>query len=444
MNPQSCDTVVALGSVTGNGQTIFGKNSDRPADECQPLVLCQQMDHGAGSTLRCQFVALPQVSTTYRHVGSRPHWCWGYEHGFNAHQVVIGNEALFSKLPQSSEQKLIGMELVRLGLERSRSAAEAVDVMTGLISTYGQGRFDNEAGVRTYDNGFLVADPHEAYVIETAGHDWAVRHVDRTMGISNVYSIEGEWVRISSGARQAAVKQGWWLPGDERLNFADAYTADPRDEGSGAVRRARSCALLDRHAGDIDVRTIMSLLCDHAGEGQSGILFQTDLTAGPGICRHPKADGTGGCTAASLVADLCADGSRLPVYWCSLYSPCLSLFLPIFIQGDLPPSLSIGSATITDDSPWWLFYRLNLAVLENQEERTPMVRARWARLQGQMLTDAYDVAKQGRRLIDSDQGAEAYRLLSEYMAGNTKLMLQTVAELLVEFEQDVGSMLVQI
>ena len=101
MNPQSCDTVVALGSATGNGQTIFGKNSDRPADECQPLVLRPQVEHDTGTTLHCQFVALPQVATTYRHVGSRPHWCWGYEHGFNAHQVVIGNEALFSKLARN-------------------------------------------------------------------------------------------------------------------------------------------------------------------------------------------------------------------------------------------------------------------------------------------------------------------------------------------------------
>ncbi|MEZ4709109.1 MAG: hypothetical protein R3A44_18020 [Caldilineaceae bacterium] len=52
-----------------------------------------------GSLTQCQFVTLPQVEVTYRHVGSPAYWCWGYEHGFNEHQVVIGNEALPSKLP---------------------------------------------------------------------------------------------------------------------------------------------------------------------------------------------------------------------------------------------------------------------------------------------------------------------------------------------------------
>ena len=34
----SCDTVVALPNSTSNNTTIFGKNSDRPKLECQPLV----------------------------------------------------------------------------------------------------------------------------------------------------------------------------------------------------------------------------------------------------------------------------------------------------------------------------------------------------------------------------------------------------------------------
>ena len=99
MIPQSCDTMVALGSTTPSGQTLFAKNSDRPAHECQPLVQHQKQEHPKGAITQCQFVSLPQAKTTYRHVGSRPYWCWGYEHGFNEHQVVIGNEGLASKLP---------------------------------------------------------------------------------------------------------------------------------------------------------------------------------------------------------------------------------------------------------------------------------------------------------------------------------------------------------
>jgi hypothetical protein len=84
---KSCDTMVALGNATKDGQTIFAKNSDRPSDECQPLVQRQRLLHPADAMTQCQFVKLPEVSAIYRHVGSRPYWCWGYEHGFNEHQV---------------------------------------------------------------------------------------------------------------------------------------------------------------------------------------------------------------------------------------------------------------------------------------------------------------------------------------------------------------------
>ena len=69
---------------------------------------------------------------------------------------------------------------------------------------------------------------------------------------------------------------------------------------------------------------------------------------------HGALDGSGGNTAASLVADLCGDDSRLAVYWRSLYFPCLSLFLPFFTVGALPAVLAVGDASPDDDSPWWL------------------------------------------------------------------------------------------
>ena len=186
MTPKSCDTMVALGTATRGGQTIFAKNSDRPVDECQPLVQCQRQTHPPGATTRCQFVELQQAGITYRHVGSRPYWCWGYEHGFNEYQVVIGNEGLASKWPEFTAPKLNGMEVLRLGLERGRTAAEAVEAMTDCISRYGQGKFANDAGIRTYDNGYIIADPREAYAIETAAHQWAVARIESTCGISNV------------------------------------------------------------------------------------------------------------------------------------------------------------------------------------------------------------------------------------------------------------------
>ena len=104
----NCDTMVALSNTTINGQTIFAKNSDRPPEESQPLVQKMGVSHRPDDLVNCQFLNIPQVERTYAHIGSRPYWCWGYEHGFNEFQVVIGNEGLASKLPISNSPKLIG------------------------------------------------------------------------------------------------------------------------------------------------------------------------------------------------------------------------------------------------------------------------------------------------------------------------------------------------
>ena len=166
----SCDTVVALPNSTSNNTTIFGKNSDRPKLECQPLIQKPRIKNQSKYT-EFQFIKIPSTKISYAHVGSKPFWCWGYEHGFNEYQLVIGNVGLGTHVPSSPSAKLIGMEIVRLALERSKNAREAVKVITDLVSTFGQGVFENNHNIRTYDNGYLIADPKEAYIIETAGHE---------------------------------------------------------------------------------------------------------------------------------------------------------------------------------------------------------------------------------------------------------------------------------
>ena len=279
--PKSCDTMVALPSATKENQTIFAKNSDRPAIECQPLVQRERETHPAGASTKCQFVELPGATTTYRHIGSRPYWCWGYEHGFNEHQVVIGNEGLASKFEFDSP-KLIGMELIRLGLERAETAAEAVSVMTDLITKYGQGKFSNDQGVRTYDNGYIIADPREAYILQTAGHEWAVKQVQDAVGISNVYSIEEDWDRLSPNSVDKAIAQDWWTDTPARFNFSEAYSrAADRSVGSGAMRRGRSCAVLSRYTGDIQVQTMMALLRITPMEASPTNRFKRKFRAAP-------------------------------------------------------------------------------------------------------------------------------------------------------------------
>ena len=435
--PKSCDTMVALPSATKENQTIFAKNSDRPATECQPLVQRARETQPEGASTKCQFVELPGVTTTYRHIGSRPYWCWGYEHGFNEHQVVIGNEGLASKYEFDSP-KLIGMELIRLGLERAETAAEAVTVMTELITKYGQGKFSNDQGVRTYDNGYIIADPTEAYILQTAGHEWAVKQVQDAVGISNVYSLEEDWNRLSPNGINEAIAQGWWAEASARFNFSEAYSREAdRSVGSGAMRLRRSCAVLSRDTGQVDIQTMMALLSDHSDGSKPDEPFQTEISSGTSICVHHNDKGEGGNTAASLVAHLCDDGSRLPVYWCSFYSPCLAVFLPMFIEGELPQILAIGDQTPSDDSPWWLFRQLSLKLRLEEPELIPTVQAKWQKLQNQLFTTAYEIAREGQFLIERGCESTANQLLTRYMAENVEAMLEIVRGMLSDVEQSI-------
>ena len=425
----SCDTMVALPGATANGQTVFAKNSDRPAGECQPLVMRPTKRHASGSIANCQFVDVEQAPVTYRHVGSRPWWCYGYEHGFNGHQVVIGNESLPSRLGHAPDARLIGMEVLRLALERARTAGEAVDVITGLVSRYGQGKFDNSEGVRTYDNIYLVADPTEAYVVEAVSFEWAVKRVNGFGSISNVGMLGNDADRVSESAPQFAKDMGLWDPaGGSPFTFTGAF-GDTGAAASGIARQCRSETLLGQRNGGIDVRTMMSVISDHSSGENPDEPFVEDVEGDVSLCVHRRGPNPAS-TAASVVADLCADGSRLPVYWCGMYSPCMTLFQPVFIEGQLPEVLGIGGENPSPDSPWWLFNRLTNDGLRAGAERRAEIRAAWRPLQEELLESAYEIAVQAAELKSDDHQERAAALLTSYMAENTRRMLETARGLL--------------
>jgi secernin len=422
--------MVALSSASRGGNTVFAKNSDRPQDEAQPLVLVPSSAHAPGSNSGTQFVDVPQVAQTYRHVGSKPYWCSGYEHGFNEHQVVIGNEALPSLFPEADSPKLVGMEVLRLGLERSKTAEEAVDVITGLVSEYGQGKFSNDAGVRTYDNIYLIADPTSAYVVECVGHDWAVKQVDGFQSISNVGQIGKEADRISQNAKSVATRLGLFEMGfGEGFSFAGAF-ADPALSESGNLRQCRSDAMLGAGTGQLDVVSMMKVLTDHSDGANPDEDHVVDAVNGTSICVHRTTGASPGASTASLVADLCATGERLPVYWTGMYSPCMTVFTPMFIEGDIPTSLAIGGQTTSDASPWWDFYRLTHYGLKAGAGVRAEIRSELAVLQNELFESAYEMASKGREYIDGGSANLASELLTNYMAENTSRVISKVKSMI--------------
>ena len=163
-----CDTLCA----PGPRGMVFAKNSDRPPGEVQ-VAWPFGRRASAGGTLRTQYLAIGDTGAHATFL-SCPTWLWGAEHGINEHAVAIGNERVSTTHDAAAAKPaLIGMDLVRLGLERARSAAEAVDVMACLLQDCGQGGIADAARQQAYDSSFLVADPTQAFVLDTAGSDFA-------------------------------------------------------------------------------------------------------------------------------------------------------------------------------------------------------------------------------------------------------------------------------
>ncbi|MCD6358172.1 MAG: C69 family dipeptidase [Thermoproteales archaeon] len=167
-----CDTLVALPEATREGATIFAKNSDREPNEAQVLEYYPRMRHDE-EYVQCTYIRVPQVRETYAVIISRPFWMWGAEMGVNEWGLAIGNEAVFTREPYG-RRGLTGMDMVRLALERCRTAREAVELIVKLLEEYGQGGNCGYTGRLYYHNSFLIADPREAWVLETAGSQVSV------------------------------------------------------------------------------------------------------------------------------------------------------------------------------------------------------------------------------------------------------------------------------
>lgn len=368
----ACDSLVALAPATAAGVTLFAKNSDRPALECQPLCLVPEREHPTPGTVRCTYIEIPQVARTYRVLGSRPFWCWGFEHGVNEHGVAIGNHTVFTRLPVE-DTGLLGMDLVRLGLERAASAREAVEVMAQLLEQHGQGGSGFADKHWPYHNSFLIADPNEAFLWETAGRYWALKRVSEVGSLSNHLTIGNDWDALADGTIEYAISQGWWEEdGAQRFDFAAAFrdTSMVPPEVS-AARHRRTCELLTLHRGSWDPVRMKEALRDHYGRTHPHAGVNPGEAEFFTVCMHADPVGT---TTASVVAELVSPQQGPIVYWASLGSACCGVFLPLFIDTELPAALASGGDTPSEDSAWWKFHRLLEAVEKNWELHLALAR----------------------------------------------------------------------
>ena len=448
-----CDTFVVLPDASALGATALCKNSDRPAFDCQVLERHEARTAGPGASLRLAYLCVPEAPESFATVGASPYWCWGYEEGINEFGVAIGNEAVYSRelallaaregTAHAEPRGILGMELVRLGLERAKSATEALEVMTGLLEAYGQwgsGVPMADAAAGSYDNSYLIADAKGAWILETAGRRWAARKIETGFAaISNELTIRDEATRACADLEAHARAMGWTAEQGARFDFAAAYAADDRPRQVSHVRLQRMRSMLSgflSQGGAVRTRDMKAILRDHYEgtflEGPAFTAADPDFLT---ICMHDsKAKFTWGDTASSIVAVLPEEG--LPYAWWLAGVPCTGVYIPVFAHGGLPgflgkaggfgrrlaPPSSVEADAFAEGSYWWEMKRLLRAVNGDARDaasygrRHGMVRNAFDALEARFEGEIGDVLAKAARLRAGGDTESASKLLGGFTA----------------------------
>ena len=389
-----CDTFVVTQEKSLTGNMLFGKNSDREANEAQLLEFYPAQEHEPGSQVQCTYIRIPQVQRTNPILLSRPWWMWGGEIGVNAAGVVIGNEAVWSRIPSNRESALLGMDLLRLALERGDSSREARDLIIELLAEHGQGGNCGMANKLYYHNSFLLADAHEAWILETVDRMWITRRIQGFGALSNGYSIGREYDALHPDLIDHARKKSWLKVGAD-FDFAAVYGDRFYTTFSACrTRRARSEELLAhtgygltqafdhlRDHGDVqnyrpDRHFLMKHVCAHAGARPARQASQS---------------------TAYLVVEIAPDGPHCCATAGS--GPCTALFKPITMQADvLPQTPADFDGTYHEDVFWWRHELLHRTALMDFPTRQPTILEHWQDLEHDWINRAFDPDSDSREM----------------------------------------------
>ncbi len=362
-----CDTFVAL----NDGSVIFGKNSDREPNEAQSLEYHPPKSHSPKKKVKCTYMTIPQVDETYGIIISRPFWMWGAEMGINEFGVSIGNEAVFTKMPYNKGQALTGMDLLRLALERSNSAISALEMITELLEAYPQGGICGYTDKNlTYHNSFIIADPREAWVLETAGHLWAAKKITSFYAISNGLSIGEDFDLSHQDLIPFARKKGWLKQG-KSFHFSECFSDWFYTTFSKCRRRRQRSIELAGQNDKMDLSKAFSHLRDHGGEHyrpDNHLLMNY-------ICAHSANSlSRNAAQSVSSLVTRCSD-SEMTAWTTGTSAPCTGLFKPIDLSSIQLPDFHIPGSVYNSASLWWRHEKLHRTILENYPNRIKFIQS---------------------------------------------------------------------
>lgn len=234
----SCTNLIVTKGASVDGSVMITYAADA-AGFMEPLFYLPRAEHKPGDMLQVYewdtgklLGEIPQVPITYRVIGN-----------MNEYQVAIG-ETTFGGLNELRDTTAI-MDygsLMRIALQRSKTAREAIKVITDLVSQYGY-----------YSSGesMTIADKNEAWILEIIskgmhekGAVWVARKIPdgyiaahaNQARIRKVIENDPENCLYATDVKSFALKHKFW-DGTSDFSFADVY--NPLDPGSALFCEGR-------------------------------------------------------------------------------------------------------------------------------------------------------------------------------------------------------------
>jgi len=450
-----CTNILVTKGASSDGSVIITYAVD--GEFLPTLRATPAADHGPGDVFEVKGrdgvvrARIPQPPHTYAVTGI-----------MNEHQLAIGETTFDGRPelenPQGAIQYWI---LMQLGLQRARTAREAIRVMTDLV---------DEFGYASTGESFSIADPNEAWILEMIGPgpggkgaEWvAVRVPD---GMISAHANKSRIATFpmndpanclhSADVVEFAVAKGYYKPSsDGPFRFSDVYcpaTAQklrytetrvwsifrraapslglPVDFSRG-VPGARPYPLWIKPDRRLSVQDVMALMRDHY-EG-TPLDMTSGLDAGPygsPLRARPmtfKLDGetytwerpiSTQQTGCSFVAH---SRSFLPdwvggVLWYGVDDTFTSCYVPLYAGiSAVPPSFARGSfQRFSWDSAWWVFNVVaNYAQLKFSLMVKDIVKVQ-QELEGNFFALQPAVEKTALEMLTSDP-ERARRFLTDY------------------------------
>ncbi len=250
----SCTNILVTKGATVDGSTMITYNADA-GGFMEPFYYLPAKDHKEGEMLDIyewdtgKFLGkIKQAPHTYRVVGN-----------MNEHQVSIGETTFTGREELKDTNALIDYgSLIYLGLQRAKTAREAIQVMTDLVAEYGY-----------YSSGesFSVSDANEVWIMEMIskgpgkrGAVWIARripdgmisaHANQSRIREIVYNDPENWM-YAKDVVDFAIENKYYNPEtNPNFSFADAY--NPLDVGSLFACEGRVWSIFRRAASSLNL-----------------------------------------------------------------------------------------------------------------------------------------------------------------------------------------------